>query len=230
MKSFNFITSLLTATLMFSACRNDPFRIVGCSVSLNNVVFTRSLNNALTMTSPAGAEKLIIQSGPKSDFFNEPDGSVKYGNAPLLLTGIDNQNPFTFSVKVTPQFNTTYDAGALYIYLNNNLWQKFAFEMDEKTQTRIVTVRTNNTSDDNNHDVVSKNSVLMKISSDTKSIGFYYSTDSITWQLVRVYKNSYPSKIWIGISSQSPLGNGINTVFEECKITKEAVKDFRSGI
>lgn len=215
---------------MITSCKKTPFRGEVCSVVFSTITFTKSLNKAVNATSVLPGGKLIMQSGPKADFFNEPDGKAKYSNAPVLLTEINNSKHFTFSVKVNPEFDTTYDAGALYIYSDDDLWQKFAFEMDERKLTRIVTVRTTGTSDDNNHDRVNEKSVFMKISSDTRSVGFYYSADSLSWQLVRVYKNNYPEKVWIGISSQSPVGKGIRTIFENCILIKESVKNFRSGI
>ena len=216
--------------MTFSTCGNGSCRADDCSVTLDSVLFTKSLNNGATVSTTAADNSLIMRSGPKTDFFNEPDGKAKYSNAPALLAEIDNTTPFTFSVKVAPRFNTTYDAGAVYVYSDDNLWQKLAFELDERANTRIVSVRTATTSDDNNHDIVTEKSVFLKISSDTKSIGFYYSTNGTVWHIARVYKNSYPSKIWIGISSQSPIGSGTDAVFQKCVLSREAVKDFRAGI
>lgn len=54
----------------------------------------------------------------------------------------------------------------------------------------------------------------MKISSDTKVVGFYYSIDGKQWQLVRVFKNEYPSEIKIGIGAQSPVGKGNKAVLK----------------
>lgn len=230
MKKLKCILIFFLIVPVFTSCKNNSFRGTDCLVKLNNVAFTKSLNKAVTVTSQLPGDRLLMQSEAKTDFFNEPDETVKYSNAPVLLTKIDNTLAFTFTVKVTPEFDTTYDAGAIYIYSNDNLWHKFAFEMDERKLTRIVTVRTNTTSDDNNHDQIFEKYAFMKISSDTKSVGFYYSTDSITWQLVRVYRNNYPGRIWIGISSQSPIGKGIVATFEDCSLSKEPVKDFRSGI
>lgn len=230
MKRISYLPVLIISIIMSFSCTKRSFQAEDCSVYLNNVGFTKSLNNCLSSTFIEDKGRLSIKSGPKTDFFNEPDGTANYSNAPMLLSRINNSLPFTFSVKITPQFVTTYDAGALYIFTDNDRWQKFAFEMDERGIKRIVSVRTILTSDDNNHDAVAGKSVWMKISSDTKSIGFYFSTDSLSWQLARVYKNSYPPGIWIGISSQSPLGNGTTTIFEECLLTKESVKDFRKGI
>lgn len=201
-----------------------------CSISINDVVFTKSLNKAKDHIESLELDKFNMKSGAKSDFFNAANGTDKYANAPLLLTPVDNKKPFTFIVKVTPEFSKTYDAGAIYVYIDNDKWQKFAFEMDERKRTRLVTVRTIETSDDNNHDVVVEKSVFMKISSDVESIGYYYSTDNLNWQLTRVYKNNFPENIWVGISSQSPIGEGTKTLFEQCSLSELAVKDFRKGI
>jgi regulation of enolase protein 1 (concanavalin A-like superfamily) len=173
---------------------------------------------------------LILKSNAQSDNFNDPDGKLSNNTAPVLLSKIDNSKPFTFTAKVTPNFLDTYDAGTMYVYLNKNLWFKFAFERDERMRTRAVTVRTMETSDDNNHDVIDNPGMYMKISSDTKTIGFYYSLDNKSWQLVRLFRNDYPVETWIGVSTQSPVGKGTSTTFEDFSFTQTSIKDFRMGI
>lgn len=175
-------------------------------------------------------DTITMFSSAKTDFFNAPDGSACTSNAPLLLKKLDNTHPFTFSARVKPAFQNTYDAGAVYVFCNEKLWQKFAFEMDERKRTRLVTVRTIGTSDDNNHDSITQEEVYMKISSDTKSIGFYYSVDGNTWQLVRLYRNEYPDDIYIAISSQSPIGNGTVTHFTDIKFSENSIENFRMGL
>lgn len=199
-----------------------------CSVLFSGIEFTKSLNDAKATTVVEG-NKLVLKSNAKSDHFNEPDGKQLNSTAPILLTRIDNTKPFTFTAKVTPTFTDTYDAGAMYIYMNPKWWFKFAFERDERKKTRMVTVRTIETSDDNNHDVIDNPSVYMKISSDVEAIGFYYSLDEENWQLVRLFKNDYPAEIWLGLSSQSPIGNGTSATFEACSLTQSSIKDFRMG-
>lgn len=213
------------------------FLLVGCNETKETAmiemqkqdagIFTHSVNApAYTMQN----DTIIISSGAKSDFFNSPDGLIRVANAPLLLKEIDNTKPFTFMVKVKPEFKDTYDAGAIYLFCNENLWQKFAFEMDERGIKRAVTVRTIGTSDDNNHDPIAQEDMFMKISSDTKNIGFYYSLDGQTWQLARLYRNDYPQVIFIALSSQSPTGKGINSQFTEVKLTDESITNFRLGL
>jgi uncharacterized protein len=211
--------------------KNTPEIIKGemCSVKVSNIEFTKSLNGAKTTATIEG-DKLVLKSNAKCDNFNDPDGKLSNSTAPVLLTKIDNTKPFTFTAKVTPTFIDTYDAGTMYIYLNPKLWFKFAFERDERMRTRIVTVRTIETSDDNNHDVINNPGVYMKISSDVMTIGFYYSLDKANWQLVRLFKNDYPTELWIGLSAQSPIGNGTSVTFEDCLLTQNSIKDFRMGI
>lgn len=175
-------------------------------------------------------ETITLRSGAKSDFFNAPDGSTRAANAPLLMKEIDNTKPFTFVAKVKPTFGSTYDAGTLYLFYNEDLWQKFAYEMDERGLKRLVTVRTMGTSDDNNHDSITQEDVYMKISSDTKNLGFYYSLDGKQWQLVRLYRNAYPEKIFLALSSQSPVGDGMQAEFSEMELTEKPIENFRLGL
>jgi len=199
-----------------------------CSIHLPGIHFTSCLNDGGKNSNVRGTS-LRVASGAQKDYFNDPNGKLSNSTAPVLLTEIDNSKPFTFSAKVTPEFKDTYDAGALYLFVSNQLWQKFAFERDENGVTRIVSVRTIETSDDNNHQSSSGKSVYLKISSDTKTVGLYFSSDNRHWNLARLYKNSYPAQVWLGLSSQSPIGAGNSTVFDDVTLHNEAVKNFRTG-
>ncbi len=210
--------------------KKGAFKAEDCSISINGVLFSKSLNGASDMTEQIDENKIVMSSNAKTDFFNAPYGDQRQADAQVLLHTINNKEPFTFTVKVRPEFSETYDAGAAYMFVNNEHWLKFAFEMDEKKETRIVTVRTEKTSDDNNHDEVTEKYAYLKISSDVNTIGFYYSIDKVKWQLVRVLKNEFPEPVYIGISSQSPRGDGIKVAFEDVSLTNEAIKDFRKGV
>ena len=200
-----------------------------CSVQLPGIHFTKCLNDADRKATVAG-DTVTIRAGAQQDYFNDPDGKLSNNTAPVLLTKVDNTKPFTFVAQVTPEFKAKYDAGALYLFVTEKLWQKFAFERDERGTTRIVSVRTVDTSDDNNHDPVGDKAVFLKLSSDTRTVGLYWSKDNRTWQLARLYKNSYPATVWVGLSAQSPVGDGSGTVFKAPVLTKESVKDFRLGL
>ena len=100
--------------------------------------------------------------------------------------------------------------------------------MDERHQPTMISIRTTGTSDDNDHDVVAEKSVFMKISSDGTNVGFY-SLDAKTWQLIRAFKNDYPASIWLGISTQSPIGEGTTATFGDFSLTRQSITDFRMG-
>lgn len=229
MKKDLFSVVFLLLLFISSKAYSENMKTEQCRITISGVTFTRSLNGAADNTKVENG-KLTLTSDAKRDNFVDPDGKLSNNTAPILLTEIDNKQPFTFMAKVTPTFLKMYDAGTLYIYVKEDLWLKLAMEMDERSKTRIVSVRTIGTSDDNDHDVIEQKGVYLKISSDTKTVGFYYSLDKKEWQLIRLFKNDYPAAIQVGISAQSPLGEGNKAVFEDISLVKQSISNFRLGI
>ena len=202
-----------------------------CDIKFNGVEFSKSLRGAeanVTLTDSV----ITISSTEGQDIFSDPnDGKLTKATLPILFIPTDNAKPFTFQAKVTPGFTEEglYNAADLIVYANSDLWQKLAFEQDEYGRHRIVSVRTDGTSDDNNHDKIEAGSVYMKISSDTKTIASYYSLDGKEWHMVRLYKNNYPEKIYLGIASQCPTRGTSISQFEQITLTTDNVGDFRMG-
>lgn len=226
---------LLMSILMTGCAESKPDAVVekealsSCNVKLSNIQFTQAKNGAENNVTVFN-DTLKFVAGPQTDYFRSPDGTV-INNSPVIFTEIDNTKPFTFTAKVEPQFTLTgtYSAGVLYVYENDTHNQKLCFEQDENGAHRVVTVRTIGTSDDNNHQSIEGPSVYMRISSDSKQIGSYYSEDGKTWRMARLYKNDFPEKLLLGVSSQSPKDNEHTCYFSEVSIIETAVPDFRSG-
>ena len=200
-----------------------------CDISVGNVHFTQAKNGADDRVTLVG-DTLKFVAGPQTDYFRSPDGSVLNSSA-VLFTEIDNTQPFTFTAKVEPQFTETgtYSAGVLYIYEDAGHSQKLCFEQDEFGDHRVVTVRTIGTSDDNNHQRITGPYVYMRLSSNGKQVGSYFSEDGENWRMARLYKNDYPEKVLLGLSSQSPKDDEHTCYFSEVSLKDEAVSDFRSG-
>ncbi|MEZ3489247.1 DUF1349 domain-containing protein [Akkermansia muciniphila] len=200
-----------------------------CNIVLGNMEFTQSKNGAENRVTVFG-DTLKFIAGAQTDYFRSPNGSV-IDTSPVIFTEVDNTKPFTFTAKVEPEFtkNGTYSAGVLYAYANKEHCQKLCFEQDEYGIHRIVTVRTIGTSDDNNHQSIEGPSVYMRISSDGKQIGNYFSEDGKTWHMARLYGNDFRKKLFLGLSSQSPKDNEHTCRFSEVSITETAVSDFRNG-
>lgn len=226
---------LLMSILMTGCAESKPDAAVeketlsSCNVKLSNIQFTQAKNGAENNVTVFN-DTLKFVAGPQTDYFRSPDGTV-INNSPVIFTEIDNTKPFTFTAKVEPQFTLTgtYSAGALYVYENDTHNQKLCFEQDENGAHRVVSVRTIGTSDDNNHQSIEGPSVYMRISSDGKQIGSYYSEDGKTWRMARLYKNDFPEKLLLGLSSQSPKDNEHTCYFSEVSIIETAVPNFRSG-
>ena len=63
---------------------------------------------------------------------------------------------------------------------------------------------------------------------DDKYFG-YYSLDGKTWQMVRLYKNEYGDKAYLGICSQAPQSDECISTFKDLQLTTDNVKNFRLG-
>lgn len=248
MKKTIIYQAILTGSLMLAACQPQnrttqnevgqtesagvTSRITDCNVTLGDVTFTHSINGADTCISLLADGALEFRCAEGLDFFCDPnEGKLSNNTLPVLLIPTDNTKPFTLTAKVTPEFTAEglYNAADLFVYVNDTLWQKLAFEQDEYGNHRIVSVRTQGTSDDSNHDKIDAPSVYMKISSDTRTIASYYSLDKKEWHMVRLYRNYYPDLIYLGISSQCPQRGGCTSRIEEVTLSHDNVGDFRMG-
>jgi len=192
-----------------------------CDITFGGIHFTKSINDAASLVSVSDGI-LTFDAAAHTDYFNSPGGQVK-DNAPILLTEVDNTKPFTFQGLLTPGFTEkgNFNAAALYIYSDPEMWQKFAFEQDMRGLHRVVTVRTKGTSDDNTHEAITETgTVWYRITSNRGILMFSFSLDGASWQLVRMYRNDYPEKLYLGISSQAPSEDTCRSTFEQLSISE----------
>ena len=230
MKKIVFLTTVLALTAVACSPETNSHSLDTCQLTVGGITFTHSLNGAETLVSESDGV-VTFAAQPHTDYFRDPDGTV-LDNASILLKEVDNTRPFTFQARLTPGFTEkgTYNAAALYVFSCPVLWQKFAFEQDERGLHRVVSVRTMDTSDDNNHEAIPDSASLWyKISSDGQRIGFYYSLDGELWQMVRLYRNNYPEKLYVGISSQAPGEDACVSNFEKLSLSAGVVGSFRLG-
>lgn len=236
------ILSIALAAMTLTGCTNNntPMqevevaneKLTDCNLTFSGIHFTKALNGADSQVTDS-ADVVTFRAKPHADYFNDPnDGKLSQSNGAVLLTEVDNTKPFTFKARLKPGFTPDglYNAAALFVYANDSLYQKFCFEQDERGNHRVVTVRTVGTSDDNNHEVQNDvESIWYKISSDARTIASYYSTDGQQWQMVRLYKNAYPARLYLGICSQAPQSEKCISTFSELSLTTDNVGDFRMG-
>jgi uncharacterized protein len=165
---------------------------------------------------------LTIKSAEKTDWYIEPTGDHRVASSPLLL--VPAAKEFWFSARVTVDFQSRFDAGALVVYADEMNWVKFAFESQNGKTGSIVSVVTRGLSDDNTGTAIEGNSVYLKVSKTGQAIFLYFSTDGKKWNLTRAFNLGPERLLQFGFSAQSPMGAGSTVTFSEIQYKPEALK------
>jgi regulation of enolase protein 1 (concanavalin A-like superfamily) len=162
---------------------------------------------------------ISISAGPNTNMFYAPHGNFNVSNMPKLLFKPDDN--FTFSAKAYTKHKTRWEAAMLVVYINESYWAKFCFENESLSKNRMVTVVNNEVSDDAYSDYVIGDSVYMMIKKEGKQITFSYSGDGKNWVDIRYFRLNSADTIKIGFASQSPIGNGLTSIFSDIKYTQD---------
>ena len=171
---------------------------------------------------------IIMDSGEKTDLYSSVDGSKSTSNVPKLLFKPDSD--FIFTVKVKPDFQKTYDGGALIVYHDSENWGKLLFEQNVDGTFGIWTTVSNYKSgDDNFNGYIQEPEVFLKMAKSGNAYCFYYSVDGKKWTVLRAFPIQKSKDISIGFSSQSPLGANCRVEFSEITYRGERFTDFYSG-
>ena len=166
-----------------------------------------------------GADTLSMTAGPQSDWFYDPAGSKRNSNAPVALFAPPDENCL-LSAKVTVGFNSTFDAGVLFIYADSERWAKLCFEYAPTDRPMVVSVVTRGKSDDCNSVYIDDNSIYLRLYREGDRLAFHYSEDGEYWHMVRHFTIGDLQGASIGFSSQSPTGEGCLANFTEINYSR----------
>lgn len=183
----------------------------------------RWLNEPESTTSGAGA--LTIAAGARTDFFVDPAGGTVLANAPAAVGAVEGD--FVLSARVSVAFASTFDAGALVVWGSERRWAKLAFELSPQQERMIVSVVTQDRSDDCNSTVVDGDSVGLRIARIGAALAFHASPDGRRWDLVRHFH--LPDAPDVGFAAQSPTGEGCEVTFSEIRFEQRTLLDLRGG-
>src|SRR5262245_6205124 len=172
--------------------------------------------------------QISITTGPQTDWFIHPAGEPVKANAPIALF-VPPDLTFQLQAKVTVDFADTYDAGTLFVYVQETLWAKLCFEYSPQGQPMVVSVVTRGVSDDCNSVPIEDRSVYLRLYRQDRVFAFHYSRDGRYWHFVRHFSLGDLEQVGVGFSAQSPLGEGCTVTFSEIRYSLSPLLDLRSG-
>src|ERR1700729_2814137 len=172
---------------------------------------------------------LALTSGPKSDMFIDPAGDEGARPDAGRLTGLPNDQDFTFTARATVAFGEVFDAGVLLLYLSERRWAKLCYELSPQRRPTAVTVVTHGTSDDSNSFETAGGPLWLRITRSGRAWAFHASEDGAWWRLLRYFTLGEASGARVGFLAQSPTGPGCTAIFEEIACKPGAPADLRDG-
>jgi uncharacterized protein len=166
---------------------------------------------------------LTISSSAKTDWFVDPfDGTVAK-TAPILLftPGPD----YVLSARVTVQFTTKWDAGAMMLWGDDHHWAKLSYEFSPDQKPTLVTVVTRGLSDDCYSQSLNGDSVYLRVAKSGNTYVFYFATDGKNWQILRTFSLDTDLPTRAGFESQSPEGSGAVATFSAITYDPHRIRD-----
>lgn len=177
---------------------------------------------------------LKVYAPAQTDYFNSPvkeNGAFPEPVASASLFYTELTGDFIFKTKVSLEFKNLYDAAALLIYENENVWAKLALENSDLPcrKPAVVSVVTNRISDDCNGPVMDTNSVWLQIARVDDCFAFHYSVDGEEYQMVRVFTLPVGKTVKVGFEAQAPMGEGGDRFYSEISVENKRVANVREG-
>ncbi len=202
-------------------------RLAGCFVSIIGIVLVAHGQEVVIPGVPGPMEwqnaspewkvghtgSLSITAAKGTDWFVSPMDGGRSDKSPRLL--FQPADDFVLSSRVTVNFGAQWDAGVLVLYVNDTTWAKLCFEMTVEKHPAIVSVVTRILSDDSNSIAVTGSQVYLKVAKSGQAVFFYASGDGQNWKIIRAFSFGPGAKVRVGFSSQSPVGQGCTTVFDQ---------------
>ncbi|WP_233197178.1 DUF1349 domain-containing protein [Cryobacterium sp. N21] len=175
-----------------------------------------------------GHDVLVLAAAAGTDWTNDAFGGPQQQAAPLL--GFVPTEDFSLSARTRVRTErTTFDAAVLAIWGDHGHWAKLCFEYSPQGQAMVVSVVTNEYSDDCNSTLVSEGSVYLRIIRSGKGWAFHSSTDGHDWVFVRVFRLAFDGPVRVGFLAQAPMGDRCIAEFDNIKYSTNVPADLRNG-
>jgi uncharacterized protein len=168
-----------------------------------------------------------VTATPHSDIFADPGSGKATVNAPFYYNEVEGD--FVFRAKIGLEFVTMFDACVLFAYEHDKLWAKACFEYTDLRIPAVVTVMTNEYSDDANCVNIDGTEVWLQLSRKGQLFAIHYSLDGEHFYMARITRLPMSNKIKVGVVAQSPIGQGGDRCFEFLSLEHQAPDNIRTG-
>ena len=170
-------------------------------------------------------DSITMQAAPKTNLFNSMTSDYISSRFPFYC--IRQKGDFAIRCKITPEFQKMYDQGCIIAYDNENKWVKFAYENSDAGYPVMVSVVTDGVSDDCSGEKIEEAGAWMQMTRRGNVFAFHYSLDKQIWNFVRICRLAMNEEIQLGISAQSPIGQGCTVRFEGLELIERDYPDLR---
>jgi len=175
-------------------------------------------------------EDLNLAAAACTDWFFHPAGEVRRANVIRAGMTVDEE-VFTLSARVSVDFCSAFDAGALFVQVDEDNWAKLAFELSGAGEPTVVSVITRGTSDDADGPSLQGDSVWLRVHGNGDTLAFHFSVDGRYWRFLRWFTLPGLARrpLRIGVAVQAPTGEGCSARFSELSLDHRVIADLRNG-
>lgn len=170
---------------------------------------------------------ICIYAPAHTNYFIDPTNGIVDNNMPFFYEEVEGD--FVFKAKVSHEFISTYDACVLFAYDNEKLSAKACFEYTDLNTHSVVSVITNEKSDDANGIDVNGNELWLQLARKENVFAIHYSLDGIKFRMSRICSLPMKKKIKVGLAAQSPMGEEKMMKFEEISLEEKSLLNIREG-
>jgi uncharacterized protein len=172
-------------------------------------------------------DRLIAEAPPRTNAFINPADASAELTAPVLWT--EAEGDFALKARVTVDLATTYDAAGLFVLADETHWLKVVREKTDIGHPAIVSVVTDGDSDDCNGEPWAADTVWLQVIRKGRLWVLHASADGTNWRMHRYLGLDWSAKVRVGLTVQSPLGDGCRATFDSVDLGPNPYRDQRSA-
>jgi regulation of enolase protein 1 (concanavalin A-like superfamily) len=175
-------------------------------------------------------KRLTLSAFEKTDWFHHPTDEFRKNNVLALAMPVREER-FTLKARVSVDFKSPYDAGALFIQVDEENWAKLGFEYSGDRKPTVVSVVTRTTSDDCDGPNHFGSDAWLRIYCDKDTVAFHFSEDGKYWRFLRWFAipGVATRPLTIGFGVQAPTGSACTATFNDIALSYEKISDLRNG-